>query len=234
MEPPRSRVPLLQFGVTSLEEACAASWEDIALPSSLLWTHAPYPSGSPLLRLTPRSGSPCRLLPAPAAGGSFPTLSLRVFPEMPGPLLRRLTGCRRLLLPLPHRPSLDPRRVIGRRTVNTRSSDFPAEDLFEVAAISLCSGLSVCLPPWSLPPHSSLRSRRWRLRPSRTCLVTLTCIGYASRPKQAIDDTGTPTPLKLGRGRDISCPMPPAQTRAGATHAHGSYLGCWASKRTPG
>lgn len=24
--------------------------------------------------------------------------------------------------------------------------------IFEVAAISLCSGLSVCLPPWSLPP----------------------------------------------------------------------------------
>src|SRR5258708_575981 len=28
-----------------------------------------------------------------------------------------------------------------------------------------------------------------------------------------------------GRGRDSSYPLPPAQTRAGATNAHGSYLG---------
>ena len=30
-----------------------------------------------------------------------------------------------------------------------------------------------------------------------------------------------------GRGRDSDCSLPPAQTRAGATSAHGSYLGCW-------
>ncbi len=30
-----------------------------------------------------------------------------------------------------------------------------------------------------------------------------------------------------GRGRDTGHPAPPAQTRAGATNAHGSYLGCW-------
>ena len=45
-----------------------------------------------------------------------------------------------------------PQKSIGRRTVKFRSSDFTAEGIFEVAAISLCSGLSVCLPPWSLPP----------------------------------------------------------------------------------
>ena len=37
-----------------------------------------------------------------------------------------------------------------------------------------------------------------------------------------------------GRGRDSGCPLPPAQTRAGAASAHGSYLGCLASKRTLG
>ena len=41
----------------------------------------------------------------PAANGIFPTLSLRVFPEMPGPLPRRSAGCSYLLLPLRHRPS---------------------------------------------------------------------------------------------------------------------------------
>ena len=37
-----------------------------------------------------------------------------------------------------------------------------------------------------------------------------------------------------GRGRDNGYPLPPAQTRAGATHAHGSYLGCLESKRASG
>ena len=32
-----------------------------------------------------------------------------------------------------------------------------------------------------------------------------------------------------GRGRDAGYPAPPAQTRAGALNAHGSYLGCLAS-----
>ncbi len=59
-----------------------------------------------------------RLLPAPAATGTFPTLSLRVLPKMPGPLPRRFAGCTCLLLPLQHWPS--PARVPGRLTVSTR------------------------------------------------------------------------------------------------------------------
>ena len=50
--------------------------------------------------------------------GTFPTLSLRVLPKMPGPLPRRFAGCICLLLPLQHWPS--PARVPGRRTVSTR------------------------------------------------------------------------------------------------------------------
>ena len=52
-----------------------------------------------------RLRSPCRLLPAPAASGLFPTLALRIFPMMPGPLSRRLADCTYLVLPLPQRPS---------------------------------------------------------------------------------------------------------------------------------
>ena len=52
-----------------------------------------------------RLRSPCRLLPAPAASGLFPTLALRIFPMMPGPLSRRLADCSYLVLPLPQRPS---------------------------------------------------------------------------------------------------------------------------------
>jgi len=48
---------------------------------------------------------------------------------------------------------------------------------------------------------------------------------YASHP---------PVARRVGRGRDSGCPLPPAQSRAGAVSAHGSYLGCLASKRTLG
>ena len=50
------------------------------------------PTPSPLLRPKPRSRSLRRLLPAPAAGGTFPTLSLRILPCVPGPLPRRFHG----------------------------------------------------------------------------------------------------------------------------------------------
>ena len=38
--------------------------------------------------------------------------------------------------------------------------------------------------------------------------------------------------LNTGRGRDAGYPAPPAQTRAGATNAHGSCLGCLAANRS--
>jgi hypothetical protein len=38
----------------------------------------------------PRSWSLCRLLPAPAATGILPTLSLRILPQMPGPVPRQV------------------------------------------------------------------------------------------------------------------------------------------------
>src|SRR5215469_17868131 len=56
--------------------------------------------------------------------------------------------------------------------------------VFEVAAISLCSGLTVCLPPRSfLPLQVKLTGQpRLFLCPSRTCVVTFARIGYAIRP----------------------------------------------------
>src|SRR5215471_17006502 len=67
------RVPLPDIGVTFIREACIASCEDITPRSWLLRTHAPIPLGSPLLQPRPRARSLCRLLPAPAAGGTIPT-----------------------------------------------------------------------------------------------------------------------------------------------------------------
>src|SRR5216683_2234858 len=47
------------------------------------------PTRSPLLRPKPRARSLCRLRPAPAAGGTFPTLSLRILPCVTGAQARR-------------------------------------------------------------------------------------------------------------------------------------------------
>jgi hypothetical protein len=79
---------------------------------------------------------------------------------------------------------------------NTHPSDFTVEGNFATAAIPLCSGLQVCLPHRSLPPlRTSSAGRPWRLRPSRTYVVTNLCIGYASPPNRAIEGAGTSTPL---------------------------------------
>src|SRR5215469_11643509 len=99
------RVPLPDIGVTFIRETCIASCEDITPRSWLLRTNAPIPLGSPLLRPKPRARSLCRLLPAPAAGGTIPTLSLRILPWVPGPLSRRYVECIYLFLPPRHRPS---------------------------------------------------------------------------------------------------------------------------------
>ena len=55
--------------------------------------------------IEPRSKSPGRLYAVPAALGSFPTLSLRIFPWMLDPVPRRYTVCSHLFLPRCHRPS---------------------------------------------------------------------------------------------------------------------------------
>ncbi len=64
------------------------------------------PTPSRRLRSLPWSAGLCRLLSAPAGGWPFPTLSLRVFPWMQGPVPRRLAGCLYPFLPLRLRPSL--------------------------------------------------------------------------------------------------------------------------------
>src|SRR5260370_28851655 len=90
----------LKMEPPSTQSLCARSWRylDQGDVNRLLRGHySPVlaltdscvdPSRSPLLRPKPRSSSLCRLLPAPAAGGTFPTLSLRVLPCVPVRLSR--------------------------------------------------------------------------------------------------------------------------------------------------
>jgi hypothetical protein len=84
----------------------------ITQPSSLLRTHAsvlPPPAASVC---KPCTAGLCRWRSAPAGGRTFPTLSLRIFPEMPRLLLRWTSECLCSFLPRRRRPSR-PAEAVG-------------------------------------------------------------------------------------------------------------------------
>ena len=109
--------------------------------------------------IQPRSKSPGRLYAVPAAHGSFPTLSLRIFPWMLDPVPRRFTVCSHLFLPRCHRPSPSKEWVgfphFVPRITTSRRSVFRG-----------------CRYPWQSSPRLAARSRgphdgAARLRPRR-------------------------------------------------------------------
>ena len=109
---------------------------------------------------------------------------------MPEPLPRRSTECLCLVLPQCHWPSL----IIDRSAfLMFRERDFPRVR-FETAAISLCSGLTVCSPHRSLPPLQFplqggrdfyIRAKRVSLPPHASDMLSVQL--------QAIDGTRTLT-----------------------------------------
>ena len=124
MEPPSVQSPFAQF-------RCYRCWGIVyrLLGGRCSSVFAPTdscanPSDSPLLQLLLRSRSLSRLLPAPAASGIFPTLSLRILPRMPGPLPRRVPQSAHTCFFL--RVIGLPQDTIGRLPVSIRESDFPA------------------------------------------------------------------------------------------------------------
>jgi hypothetical protein len=181
---------LPNVGVASIGETCSASSEGVTPHSSLLRTHAPIPSGSPLLRPWPRSRSPGRLRSAPAASGMFPTLSLRIFLQMPDPMPRR---SHEVHLPVSSFvSSAFPKSRVGRLPASNPRTRFFADRLFEAADIPLCSGLQICSPPRSFPPLRiqpqggrgfDIRAERASLPPHAPDLLTVRI--------QAIDGTRT-------------------------------------------
>jgi hypothetical protein len=103
------------------------------------------------------------------------------FPGCLGPCHGGTAECTCLFLPPRHRPS--PVHYRGRLPAFPRQNDFMTDRLFETAAIPLCSGPQVCLPPRSfLPLRPTVAEQPRRLHPSRTCFVTSACIGYANHP----------------------------------------------------
>ena len=117
-----SRVPLPDDGVTASGRHAhcllRGRYSSVIAPTDSFAN----PYGSSILRPWPRARSLCRLLPVPAANGIFPTLSLRIFPRMPGPLARR---SREVPLPVSSlASSAFPNRGVGRLPAITREYDF--------------------------------------------------------------------------------------------------------------
>ncbi len=116
----------------------------------------------------------------PAATGTFPTLSLRILPQMPGPMPRR---SHRVRVPVSSSvSSAFPNRGVGRLPACTREHDFSR---------SVFSGLQTFLYVQAsefahLPGRSyrcAYRAGQPRfLHPGISCFVASARTGYASRP----------------------------------------------------
>jgi len=175
-----SRVPLHDVGVTAIVETCTVSSEGVTPHSSLLRTHAPILSGSPLLRPWPRSRSLCRLPSAPAAGRIFPTLFCESFLGCLVPCHGGPTECIYLFLPLCHRPSPGPQRI--------GFPLLPAKQLFRGSLFEGCRHFITFKPPSLLASQvvpTAVHTATWQLRllgPGRTCFVASARTGHANRP----------------------------------------------------
>ena len=156
------RVPLPDVGVTFIRETWTVSSEDITPRSSLLRTHASIPCGSPLLRLLASVEESSQVATSPCCYRDYPdVISANLSPDAWSPT-----------------PTVPPSAfacfflgVIGLPKTLFRSASrwYPRTRffrglIFEVADISLCSGLRVCSPPRSRWDRArARRPGRWRV-----------------------------------------------------------------------
>ena len=184
------RVPLPDVGVTSIREPYHRLFRGHYSPFIAHTDSFADPGGSPLLRLLASLEESVQVATSPCCPQDLPDVILRIVPMMPEPLPRRSTECLCLVLPQCHWPSL----IIDRSAfLMFRERDFPRVR-FETAAISLCSGLTVCSPHRSLPPLQFplqggrdfyIRAKRASLPPHASDML--------SAQLQAIDGTRTLT-----------------------------------------
>jgi len=166
---------------------------------------------------SPRAKGLCRLLPAPAAQRSFPTLSLPIFPYVSGPLLRLPQGAFSRYFP----------QDIGLpRDFNRVGASPPAQQLLLLGIRCRSCSHSLIFRPASLlatpvaptlAPHDA--ERPWLLHPRLSRFVTSPCSGHANRPNRAIGGKGTFTPQNrqpcrlLLKRTNLDTPCPPAIAR---------------------
>ena len=154
-----------------------ASSGDVTPRSSLLRTHSPIPVALLSFGSSPRARSLCRVLPAPAATRTFPTLSLRILPWMPEPIPRRVAECVCLVLPQPS--SAFPIIRLGRRPARFREHDFSRVGfrgcsyfvMFKPPSLlaSQIVPTAASVPCWAAEACTSEQNVRRYLRTHRTC-----------------------------------------------------------------
>jgi hypothetical protein len=184
------RVPLPDVGITFIRESCTDSSEDITPRSSLLRTHSPIPCGSPLLRLLASFEESVQVATSPCCHQDLPDVILRICPVMPEPIPRRvpLSAFAWFFLSVIGLPQEMIWIGFPLRSANTI---FRGQG-FEAAAISLCSGLTVCSPPRSLPPLrvTAQGGRGFYVRAERASLPSHASDMLSAR-QQAIGGTRT-------------------------------------------
>jgi hypothetical protein len=169
-------------GVTCIGETSCPS-PPRALPpgprSYGLMCHSPWALSS--FGIEPRSKSPCRLSSAPAAHGSFPTLSLRICPWMLDPVPRR---SHRVRLPVSSPvSSAFPQRRWGRLPASLRDSRPLAGPCFRGCRYFVMFRPPSLLTPQVVPTAAQMATGQpGLLRPGLSCFVTSTRTGYANRP----------------------------------------------------
>src|SRR5215469_1410483 len=160
---------------------CAISSEGVTPPSLLLRAHVPLPLGSLLLRHLTSAKSLCRLYTVPAAHGSFPTLSLKVFPWMLDPLPRRN---HRVLSPVTSTvSSAFPRKPwVGFRICPT-NHDFSQGGISRLQIFRNVPASKFARPPDRSYRCDTAAGQPGLLRPGISCFVASARSGYANRPK---------------------------------------------------
>ena len=124
----------------------------------------------------PRSWSLRRLLPAPAATGILPTLSLRILPQMPEPMPRRFAEC--VCLVLPQHSSAFPIIRLGRLPASLPRITISRRPMFRGCRYSLMFRPPSWLAPQIVPtPVPTATGQPGLLRPGRTCFVASTRTG---------------------------------------------------------
>ena len=174
-----SRAPLPNSGVTSVGETCSVSWEKVTSPSSLVLAHAPLPLGSPRLQLLASCRESLQVVTSPCCPRQLPDVisdSLCLDAGSPTPAVHRV------LAPVSSTVSsaFPKGKWVGFPQLS-RLKRLRAGGIFEVADISLCSGLQVCSPPRSslplriLPQGSRgfyVRAERGSLPPRASDMLT--------------------------------------------------------------
>ena len=149
----------------------------------------------------------CRLLRAPAGSRPFPTLSLRIFLYVQGPLPRLLLWCIHPFLPTRLRPSQRRHPVGALAEIHALATS--AWGTFRGCSHSLIFKPVDLLATPIAPTVTPLDIRQpWLLRPRLSQFVTSLSRGYANRLNRAIGGRGTSTLLDSQPCRLLRRPSP--------------------------